>query len=85
MGNLQAQRAVDMPGHRAEGARLAEVLTLLKLDVVTEPAQVRAGVGKQYTAGRQHPAHCLCKLAGVNVPVALGNRPRLPVLGRPPA
>ena len=64
--HLQADGAVDVPGHRPELAGLAEVLALLELDVVAEPGQVRAGVGEQDRSRRQHPADRLRELAGVD-------------------
>ena len=63
MRHLQAEGAVDVPGHRAELAGLAEVLPVLELHVVAEPGQVRAGVGEQRSAlGRQHPPDRLREL-----------------------
>ena len=66
MRQLQADGAVDVSGHRAERAGLPEVLTLLQLDEVREPRQVRAGVGEQDRSRGEHPPDRLGELAGMN-------------------
>ena len=67
MGELYADGAVDMPRHWSEAAWLAEILTLLELDVIAKPGQMRASIGEHDPARRQNAPDRLSKLTRVDV------------------
>src|SRR4051794_27212519 len=66
VGHLEPKGAVDVPGHGAEAAGLAEILPVLELDIVGEPGRVRAGVGEQHAVLRQVARDRLRELARVD-------------------